>query len=101
MDLLWFFWEISLAEVKIDYFTQKLRPKEHFHFWGLEAGGWGMKKNGSAGCIWMSKKKDAFSWQFSQFTAKGNDFGTRTLLILPNLAELKLEIQKPLGNINL
>ena len=37
-----------------------------------------------------TSKKDAFSRQFSQFSAKANDFGARTPPILSNLVELAL-----------
>ena len=44
-------------------------------------------KNGSTDIVRMSKR-DAFSLLFSQFSAKSNDFGTRTPPILSNLVEL-------------
>ena len=44
-------------------------------------------KIGSTGIVRMSKK-DAFSLLFSQFSAKANDFGTRSPSILSNLVEL-------------
>ena len=50
-------------------------------------------KIGSTDFVRMSKK-DAFSWQFSQFLAKANDFGTRTPPILSNLIKLA-QAQKP------
>ena len=54
-------------------------------------------KNGSTDFVRMSKRY-AFSWQFSQFSAKANGFGARTSQILSNLVKLALA-QKPLiGN---
>ena len=50
-------------------------------------------KIGSTDFLRMSKK-DAFSWQFSKFSAKANDFGARTPPILSNLGELA-QAQKP------
>ena len=44
-------------------------------------------RTGSTGFVKMSRK-DAFSWQFSQFLIKANDFGAKTLLILSNFIEL-------------
>ena len=44
--------------------------------------------------LWEWVKKDAFSWKFSKFLAKANDFGARTPPILTNLVKLA-QAQKP------
>ena len=46
------------------------------------------KKNSGSPYFVRMSKKDAFSWQFSQFSAKANDFGPRTTPILSNLGEM-------------
>ena len=45
-------------------------------------------KNWLTGFVMSTGTKDAFSWQFSQFSAIANDFGQRTLQILSNLVKL-------------
>ena len=47
--------------------------------------------------LWEWVKEDAFSWQFSQFSAKANDFGARIPREEPNFVNLveMAQVQKP------
>ena len=49
-------------------------------------------------CFVRMSTKNAFSWQFSKFSAKANDFGTRTLLILSNFLKFATKPQNLRGN---